>query len=154
MKASADLFGEVLTAIGDGPRVSEQGGITSALMRRLHEKGMTLTEMSGPRIMARSKRTMQAHARELGLVFDDYVPMALRKKVVLQQFGDFFECIGDDAEPVAKALGIVVTTRRDGKRLCGVPAHALADCRAKLKAAWFVVKVVKAKKPRAKRRAS
>lgn len=41
MADAADLFG-VLSDIADGPRVSEQGGITAALMRRLHEKGMSL----------------------------------------------------------------------------------------------------------------
>ncbi len=47
-----------------------------------------------------------------------------------EKFGDFYEVIGDNAEPVAKALGIVVTSRK-GVPMTGVPHHRIwSDCAA------------------------
>lgn len=44
---------------------------------------------------------------------------------VLYQVGDFFEVMGDDAEPVAKALELTLTSRAvsadERIPMCGVP---------------------------------
>lgn len=151
MSDTLDLFADSLREIAAGPHVGSFDAVTEALMRRLSEKGLTLEHLASRQMMNRSVRTLEAHAREYGLAFPDYVPAALRKRVVLQQFGDFYEVIGDDAHAVAKTLGIVVSKRkRDGEPMCGVPAHALTDCVEKLKAAFYIVKIVKAKRRKAK----
>lgn len=145
-----DLFGGVLTDIANGPHTRGHGGVTEALVRRLHEKGLGLKEMGGPKIMARSESTMRKHAREFGLAFDDYVPRALRPKriraskrqlkrdflayydalreanpeyLILLRMGDFYEAFGAPAKTVAGALALVVTAR--GKTpMCGIPVHS------------------------------
>lgn len=150
MADTLDMFvaaGETLTDMANGPHIGGHSGITEALMRRFCEKGLPLSHLADSRMMKRSLATLQAHAREYELAFPDYVPMSLRKRIALVQFGDFFEVIGADAEPVAKTLGIIVTKRKD-QPMCGVPAHALADYVEKLRAAFYIVKVVRAKKKR------
>jgi hypothetical protein len=51
-------------------------------------------------------------------------------RIVLFQVGDFFEVMGDDAEPVAKALDIMLTRRSinadERVPMCGVPGHRLS----------------------------
>ena len=148
MSETMELFGDTLTEMANGPHIGGHAGITEALMRRLCEKGLPLSHLADRRIMKRSLATLQAHAREYNLAFPDYVPMALRKKIALVQFGDFFECIGEDATKVAETLGIVVT-KRNGQPMCGVPAHALDDYVGKLKDAFYIVKIVRAKKRKA-----
>jgi len=150
MTDTLDMFaaaGETLNEMANGPHIGGHAGITEALMRRLCEKGLPLAHLADRRMMKRSLSTLQAHAREYGLAFPDYVPMELRKRIALIQMGDFFEVIGEDAPKVAETLGIVVT-KRDGKPMCGVPAHVLDDYVEKLKAAFYVVKIVRAKKKR------
>lgn len=149
MAETMDLFADTLTEIANGPHVGGFDAVTEALMRRMSEKGATLAHLSTRPMMNRSRRTLEAHAREFGISFPDYVPQALRKKVVLMQMGDFFEVIGEDAHAVAKTLGIVVSKRND-QPMCGVPIHALDDYVAQLKAAFYVVKIIRAKKRKAK----
>jgi hypothetical protein len=146
MNDQASLLGDVLTDIADGPAMTSHTQLTEALMRRFAEKGLPLSQLVNRKMMDRSPATLKARARQFNLQFSDYVPMALRRKVELIQMGDFYECIGEAAEPVAKALGIVLTKRGD-KAMCGLPVHAWEDYKAKL-AVGFIVKIVKAKKPR------
>lgn len=53
-------------------------------MCRLKEKGLTLKQCADRRIMNRSLRTLQAHAREFDLAFPDYVPRKLKPKKAAQ----------------------------------------------------------------------
>ena len=78
--ADPDLFGSTLTDIANGPRVGSFGALTEALMRRFAEKGLTLAQLADRRMMNRSLRTLQQHAREFEISFPDYVPMKLRPK--------------------------------------------------------------------------
>lgn len=147
----SDLFGSVLTDIAETKRAGDD--VTEPLMRRLHEKGMSLSDMGGPKIMARAQSTLRAHARRLGLAFNDYVPRDLRPKrivakkrrmksdalgyyqalteayedrLVLMRMGDFYEAFGDSAGTLAGALGIVVTSRNKAP-MAGFPVHAAED---------------------------
>lgn len=52
--------------------------------------------------------------------------------ITLKHVGDFYEATGPDAAVLAKALGLVLTQRRDGTPLCAFPCHAAADCFADL----------------------
>lgn len=146
MTEQASLLGDVLTDISNGPALTSHEALTEALMRRLSEKGLPLAQLEDRKMMNRSRSTLEARARQFGLKFPDYVPYALRVKVEFVRMGDFYEVIGEAAEPVAETLGIVVTKRGD-KAMCGVPVHAFEDCRAKL-AVGFIVKIGKLKKER------
>lgn len=79
MADTLDLF-EVLGDIANGPRLGGFAATTEALMRRFSEKGFTLAQLADRRMMNRSIRTLQEHAREFDLTFPDYVPMKLRPK--------------------------------------------------------------------------
>lgn len=152
-QTTADLFGSALSDIASGPHVSTQGGLTKALMGRLNENGLTIEQLSGPKIMKRSPATLKRHAREFGLVFADYIPRDLRPKripaakrkmkadplayyaklaaanperTILLRLGDFYEALGEPAEALAADLGLVVT-KRGATPSCGLPAHALSD---------------------------
>ncbi|MBV8067465.1 MAG: DNA mismatch repair protein MutS [Candidatus Eremiobacteraeota bacterium] len=63
--------------------------------------------------------------------------------VLLSRVGDFYEAYGEDAETIARALQIALTSKEagGGKRvaMAGVPHHALAGYLAKLVAQRFVV---------------
>lgn len=57
-------------------------------------------------------------------------------------YGDFFEFFDDDAKAVAAALGLVVTTTRDGNHsMCGIPKHRWEGDRAALAAAGHSVRL-------------
>lgn len=45
--------------------------------------------------------------------------------ILLMRCGDFYETYYDDAATIAEVLGITLTTRKDGTRMAGFPAHAL-----------------------------
>lgn len=144
-----DLFGSALAEIADGPKLTGHMALTEGLMRRLAEKGLTLARLADRRMMKRSLRTLEAHARKFEIAFPDYVPMALRRKVTFVRMGDFYECIGSDAEVVAAKLGIVVTRRCGSKEpMCGVPCHVFEDCKSILEPA-FIVKIAKQAKAKA-----
>lgn len=145
----ASLLGDVLTDIADGPAMTSHTQLTEALMRRFAEKGLPLSQLVNRKMMDRSPATLKARARQFKLSFSDYVPMALRRKVEFVRMGDFYECIGEAAEPVAKALGITLTKRGE-QPMCGLPVHAWEEYRPKL-AVGFIVKIAKPKKtPKAK----
>jgi DNA mismatch repair protein MutS len=63
--------------------------------------------------------------------------------ILLSRVGDFYEAYGEDAETIARALQIALTSKEagGGKRvaMAGVPHHALAGYLAKLVAQRFVV---------------
>lgn len=54
--------------------------LTEALLRRLHEKGLTLEQCADRRIMNRAPATLKAYARRFDLAFPDYVPRKRRPK--------------------------------------------------------------------------
>lgn len=45
--------------------------------------------------------------------------------VILFRYGDFYESFEEDAETCARVLGIVVTKREGGFKMCGFPHHTL-----------------------------
>jgi DNA mismatch repair ATPase MutS len=47
--------------------------------------------------------------------------------LTLTRRGDFYEAHDGDAEIVARALGLVLTRSRDGRRMTGIPALRLFD---------------------------
>jgi DNA mismatch repair protein MutS len=63
--------------------------------------------------------------------------------ILLSRVGDFYEAYGEDAETIARALQIALTSKEagSGKRvaMAGVPHHALAGYLAKLVAQRFIV---------------
>jgi len=63
--------------------------------------------------------------------------------ILLSRVGDFYEAYGEDAEVVARALQIALTSKEagGGKRvaMAGVPHHALAQYLARLVAQRFIV---------------
>jgi hypothetical protein len=75
-----EMFTDTLNAIADGPMVTSYMGLTEALMRRFSEKGLTLETLSGRKMMNRSVKTLQRHAREFKLIFPDYTPRSLKPK--------------------------------------------------------------------------
>jgi hypothetical protein len=109
--AEQDLFGATIKEMAAGPHIGGHAALTKALMERLSEKGLPLEHLTDPKMMKRSRRTLEAHAREYGIAFPDYVPMALRKQLAFVQRGDFFELVGDEVDKVAEILGMVVTVK-------------------------------------------
>lgn len=77
---TVDLFGEVLTDIANSKRADERLDLTEALLRRLHEKGLTLAQCADHRIMRRSLGVLKKYARRFDLAFPDYVPRKLKPK--------------------------------------------------------------------------
>ena len=63
--------------------------------------------------------------------------------VLLMRVGDFYEAYGDDAETIARALSIALTSKEAGSgqrvAMAGVPHHALDAYLAKLVKARYVV---------------
>src|SRR5579864_4925445 len=63
--------------------------------------------------------------------------------ILLSRVGDFYEAYGEDAEVVARALQIALTSKEAGSgrrvAMAGVPHHALAQYLARLVAQRFIV---------------
>jgi DNA mismatch repair protein MutS len=63
--------------------------------------------------------------------------------ILLSRVGDFYEAYGDDAETIARALQIALTSKEAGSgrrvAMAGVPHHALAQYLARLVAQRFIV---------------
>jgi DNA mismatch repair protein MutS len=63
--------------------------------------------------------------------------------ILLSRVGDFYEAYGDDAETIAQALAIALTSKESGGgrrvAMAGVPHHALAGYLHKLVAQRFIV---------------
>ncbi|HEY1428671.1 MAG TPA: DNA mismatch repair protein MutS, partial [Candidatus Tumulicola sp.] len=71
--------------------------------------------------------------------------------VLLSRVGDFYEAYGEDAETVARALQIALTSKEAGSgqriAMAGVPHHALPQYLAKLVAQRFVVALAEQLEP-------
>lgn len=80
MGETLELFTDTLNDVASGPHVGGFAALTEALMRRFAEKGFTLAQLSDRRMMNRSVRTLQEHARTYDLQFPDYVPRKLKPK--------------------------------------------------------------------------
>jgi DNA mismatch repair protein MutS len=78
-------------------------------------------------------------------MLEQYFGMKARhpEAILLSRVGDFYEAYGEDAETIARALQIALTSKEagGGKRvaMAGVPHHALAGYLAKLVQQRFVV---------------
>lgn len=53
-----DLFADALKDTANGPRVSDFHGLTKGLLQRLSEKGLTLEQCAGPKMLNRSVETL------------------------------------------------------------------------------------------------
>jgi DNA mismatch repair protein MutS len=86
-----------------------------------------------------------SHAHKWPPMLEQYFGMKARnpEALLLSRVGDFYEAYGEDAETVARALQIALTSKEagGGRRIAmaGVPHHALAQYLAKLVAQRFVV---------------
>jgi hypothetical protein len=154
MAETLELFGTALAEIADGPHVgSSHASLTEALMRRLAEKGATLDHLCDRKMMKRSRATLEARARQFGIAFPDYVPMALRKTLSFVQRGDYFELRGDDVRAVAKLLEIVVVGKPD-EPMCAVPCYSIDPIREQLRGAFYIVKLTRQKPKRNSKKVS
>ena len=61
--------------------------------------------------------------------------------VLLFRMGDFYEMFYDDAEAVAKAIGLTLTQRTEGIPMAGVPYHAIDGYLRRMLAAGFRVAI-------------
>lgn len=52
-------------------------------------------------------------------------------KPILFRCGDYYECVGEDAQTVADACGIIAN-KKDGELQCGFPHHCLDEYLPKL----------------------
>src|SRR6202049_457878 len=79
----------------------------------------------------RSDRVSDAVGRGYSPMLEQYFGMKLKypEAVLLSRVGDFYEAYGDDAETVARALQIALTSKEAGGKkrvaMAGVPHHAL-----------------------------
>lgn len=75
-----------------------------------------------------NERVVEAKPQNRGFDFDEYLKVKdlYPDDLVAYQIGDFYEFLGEDAEKVAKELGVVLTSRDVGlaerMAMCGVPA--------------------------------
>ena len=78
-------------------------------------------------------------------MLEQYFGMKARhpEAVLLSRVGDFYEAYGEDAETVARALSIALTSKEAGSgqriAMAGVPHHALAQYLARLVQQRFIV---------------
>jgi DNA mismatch repair protein MutS len=78
-------------------------------------------------------------------MLEQYFGMKARhpEAILLSRVGDFYEAYGEDAEAIARALSIALTSKEagGGKRvaMAGVPHHALTQYLARLVAQRFIV---------------
>ena len=78
-------------------------------------------------------------------MLEQYFGMKARhpEAILLSRVGDFYEAYGEDAETIARALSIALTSKEagGGKRvaMAGVPHHALSQYLARLVQARFIV---------------
>lgn len=140
-----DIFAGAVNEIANGPKVTGFQDLTANLLRRLSEKGVTLEQCAGRKMLNRKRSTLESHCREYGIRFPDYTPSNMRTQLSFIQRGDFMELTGEAVEPVAKALGIVVT-ERDGIASCAVPIRAWDEAKASLRVAGYEARKGKAPK--------
>ena len=69
---------DVIGALQRGPILSTHQARVRAIMEHFASAGLTLATCADARHLNRSLSTLKRYAREQGLQFPDYVPMALR----------------------------------------------------------------------------
>ncbi|MBV8148598.1 MAG: DNA mismatch repair protein MutS, partial [Candidatus Eremiobacteraeota bacterium] len=88
---------------------------------------------------------MSGNAAKYSPMLEQYFGMKVKhpEAILLSRVGDFYEAYGEDAETIARALQIALTSKEagGGKRvaMAGVPYHALAQYLARLVQQRFVV---------------
>jgi DNA mismatch repair protein MutS len=86
-----------------------------------------------------------AVGRGFSPMLEQYFGMKVKhpEAVLLSRVGDFYEAYGDDAETVARALQIALTSKEAGGKkrvaMAGVPHHALSQYLARLVNQQFIV---------------
>ncbi len=86
-----------------------------------------------------------SEARKLSPLLEQYFGMKAKhpEAILLSRVGDFYEAYGEDAETIARALQIALTSKEAGAgrrvAMAGVPHHALTQYLAKLVQQRFVV---------------
>lgn len=61
------------------------------------------------------------------------------KTITLRKAGSFYEAFDDDATTLSREMNITVTTSRDGRRLAGIPYHAITRYIQELEAKGYKV---------------
>ncbi len=104
------------------------------------------TQPRGPTARLRQPlREIVSAARKYPPMLEQYFGMKARhpEAVLLSRVGDFYEAYGEDAETIARALQIALTSKEagGGRRIAmaGVPHHALTQYLGKLVQQRFVV---------------
>lgn len=128
-----DLFASTLQEIASGRQLTnDHDGRTKALLIRLSEKGVTLKQCAGPKMMDRPVSLLKSYCTKFGIRFPDFTPPNMRTQLKFIRSGDFMELTGEFVAPVASALELTVT-ERDGRPQCAVPAHAWDASKTKLR---------------------
>ncbi len=88
---------------------------------------------------------MSGSAAKYSPMLEQYFGMKSKhpEAILLSRVGDFYEAYGEDAETIARALQIALTSKEAGSgrrvAMAGVPHHALAQYLARLVAQRFIV---------------
>ncbi|MBV8531271.1 MAG: DNA mismatch repair protein MutS, partial [Candidatus Eremiobacteraeota bacterium] len=88
---------------------------------------------------------MSGNAAKYSPMLEQYFGMKVKhpEAILLSRVGDFYEAYGEDAETIARALQIALTSKEAGKgkrvAMAGVPHHALAQYLARLVQQRFVI---------------
>lgn len=148
MSETMDMFKGALQELADRPLGKQHATgfqvLTEGLLRRLSEKGLTLEECAGRKMLDRSLSTLQGHCTKFGIRFPDFIPANMRTHVQFVPSGDLLNLTGEHTTAVAAALGVVVL---DGP-MCTVPVHGWDDAKKSLRKAGFEAKKAKAPKKR------
>ncbi|MBN9335071.1 hypothetical protein [Devosia sp.] len=149
MSETMDMFKGALQDLADSPLSKRHATgfqiLTEGLLRRLSEKGLTLEECAGRKMLNRPVATLKGHCTRFGIRFPDFTPANMRKHIQFMPSGDYLELTGEFVAEVASVLGLVVT-KRDGVATCGLQRHAFPDAKNALRSAGFEAKKGKAPK--------
>lgn len=147
MAETIDLFADALQDLANGPHGTDFQALTEGLLRRLSEKGLTLQECAGRKMLNRSLSTLQGHCSKFGIRFPDFIPANMRTHIQFIPSGDFLELTGEFVPAVANVLELTVTDML-GAKTCSVQRHAFAEAKKTLRKAGFEAKKGKAPKKR------
>ena len=142
-----DMFGAALREMADGPKLTSYQELTEGLLRRLSEKGLTLDQCAGRKMLNRARSTLERHCTEYGIRFPDFIPANMRTHVQFIPAEGGLELTGEFAEAVAAALSLEVSNVR-GAATCVVQQRAFAEAKKKLRKAGFEARKGKAPKKR------
>ena len=115
----------------DFMKKASENSINDKYLKPISEK--TASDVSGA-----SKAANEEAAASKGTVWNEYLSAKAEhpEAVILYRVGDFYEVFGDDAEPVARDVSLVITSRdvdlKERVRMCGFPAHRLEEYIGKL----------------------